>query len=352
MRAAGEVKTKPTQHSVQVLRSIGILPDLIICRCESPLDDDIKAKISLFCNVPNEAVFDEEDVEHSIYEVPIKLHNEGIDALIVKKLKLPDGAVDLSDWEKLVETIKKPKGEVRIGIVGKYLQHQDAYKSVFEALQHAAIYAGHTLKLELIESDKPDSFRRCDGYLVPGGFGPRGWEGMIAAAKYCREEKKPYFGICLGMHVLVVEFARHLGLEADSTEMNPEAQDQLISLLSEQEGLEDMGGTMRLGAYSCSLKPGSHAEKAYNASEVSERHRHRYEFNNSYLDAMEKEGLTFTGKLKDGELCEIAEVNDHPWMVGVQFHPEFKSRPTSPHPLFRDFVAATIKEKSEVVCAL
>ena len=352
LRAAGEVKTKPTQHSVQLLRSIGILPDLIICRCESPLDDDIKKKISLFCNVPQNAVFDEADVKHSIYEVPIKLHHEGVDTLLVKKLDLPEGRVNLSEWESLVETIKNPKGNIVIGIVGKYLQHQDAYKSVFEALNHAAIHAGYSLQLELIESDKLDSIPECDGYLVPGGFGSRGWEGMIKAAKYCRENKKPYFGICLGMHVLVVEFARHLGLEADSTEMNPKIEEKLISLLSEQESVQEKGGTMRLGAYSCTLKVGSKAYSAYGSEEISERHRHRYEFNNRYLELIEKAGLHFTGKLKDGDLCEIAEVLDHPWMVGVQFHPEFKSRPTKPHPLFRDFVQAAIDQKSEALCAL
>jgi len=353
LRAAGEVKTKPTQHSVQLLRSIGILPDLMICRSESPLDEEIKQKISLFCNVPQEAVFDEEDVEYSIYEVPIKLHNEGVDAWIVKRLKLKDQAIDLSDWEKLVETIKNPQGRVKIGIVGKYLQHQDAYKSVFEALHHAAIHSGYALELELIESDKPTSFKKCDGYLVPGGFGSRGWEGMIQAAKYCRENKVPYFGICLGMQVQVVEFARHvLGLEADSTEMDIQTKEPLISLLSEQRGIENLGGTMRLGAYECELKSGSHAERAYGSSTISERHRHRYEFNNRYLKQMEDGGLIFTGKLKGGSLCEIAEIADHPWMVGVQFHPEFKSRPTKPHPLFRDFVAATIQQKCEVACAL
>ncbi|MCH9610589.1 MAG: CTP synthase [Chlamydiales bacterium] len=350
LMAAGEVKTKPTQHSVQTLRSIGILPDLIICRCESPLDEDIKRKISLFCNVPQEAVFDEEDVAHSIYEVPSRLHEEGVDALVASRLNLPQAQIDLTDWQKLVETIKNPKGEVRIGIVGKYLQHNDAYKSVFEALHHAAIAAGHSLKLEMIESDKPDSFRECDGYLVPGGFGERGWEGMLSAATYCRENQKPYFGICLGMHVLVVEFARSLGLEANSTEMNSEAKEKLISLLSEQEGVEDLGGTMRLGAYSCSLEEGSRAYEAYGSDEISERHRHRYEFNNSYKERLEGAGLRFSGKLKDKELCEIAEVKEHPWMVGVQFHPEFKSKPTQPHPLFAAFIKATIAQK-EALCA-
>ncbi|MCP5470351.1 MAG: CTP synthase [Chlamydiales bacterium] len=348
LKAAGEVKTKPSQHSVQTLRSIGILPDVIICRCEEPLDESIKAKISLFCNVPKQAVFDEEDVKHSIYEVPIKLHAQGVDNVLIKKLDLPDAPVDLSDWEEIVERIKNPKGTVKVGIVGKYLQHQDAYKSVFEALNHAAIHFGYQLDLELIESDKEDSFKECDGYLVPGGFGKRGWEGMIDAARYCREQKVPYFGICLGMHVMVVEFARHaLGLEgADSTEMTPEAEKPIISLLTEQKKVKNLGGTMRLGAYTCELKEGSKAYQAYGAAKISERHRHRYEFNNEYKEWAEEKGLLFNGTLEGGELCEIAEVKDHPWMVGVQFHPEFKSRPTEPHPLFRDFIAATIEHKN------
>lgn len=348
LKAAGEVKTKPSQHSVQTLRSIGILPDLIICRSEEPLDENIKKKISLFCHVPKEAVFDEEDVKHSIYEVPLKLHEQGVDAAVVQKLQLTEKQIDLSDWKSIIYKIKNPKGKIKIGIVGKYLQHQDAYKSVFEALQHAAIHAEHALELELIESDKSNSFKECDGYLVPGGFGERGWEGMILAAQYCREKKIPYFGICLGMQVMVVEFARNiLGLEgADSTEMTPGAKKAVFSLLSEQKGIEDKGGTMRLGAYTCELATDSKAFQAYGASKISERHRHRYEFNNEYKQWAKEKGLLFSGTLEGGELCEIAEIQDHPWMVGVQFHPEFKSRPIEPHPLFREFIAATIKSKN------
>lgn len=353
LKAAGEVKTKPTQHSVQTLRGIGIIPDLILCRCESSLSPEIKKKISLFCNVPKEAVFDEVDVETSIYEVPLMLHKQGVADLITSKLGLANPAIDLSDWEGIVQTIKHPKGTVTVGIVGKYLQHQDAYKSVFEALQHGAIHSGYRLEIKTLESDKvsPKDLEGCDGYLVPGGFGERGWEGKIAAARHCREHQIPYFGICLGMQVMVVEFARHvLGLkEANSTEMEPKTQTPIISLLSEQEDVKDMGGTMRLGAYSCLLKEGSLAHRAYGSSKISERHRHRYEFNNRYRELSEKKGLQFSGVLENGNLCEIAEVKDHPWMLGVQFHPEFKSKPTQPHPLFRDFIQAMVahKEKCE-----
>jgi CTP synthase len=344
LKAAGEVKTKPTQHSVQTLRSIGLLPDLILCRCESSLSAEIKKKISLFCNVPREAVFDEVDVKTTIYEVPIMLHRQGVAERICKQLGLECPQIDLTEWEEIIEKIKNPKGTVTVGIVGKYLQHQDAYKSVFEALQHGAIAAGYKLKIKTIESDKITELEGCDGYLVPGGFGERGWEGKIQAAKYCRDQKIPYFGICLGMQVLVVEFARHvLGLaDANSTEMEPHTKEPIISLLSEQEHVEDMGGTMRLGSYPCLLREGSKAHAAYGSKSISERHRHRYEFNNRYKELAEKHGLLLSGIYEKGNLCEIAEIQDHPWMVGVQFHPEFKSRPTRPHPLFRDFVKAMV----------
>jgi CTP synthase len=352
LKAAGEVKTKPTQHSVQTLRGIGLLPDLILCRCEANLSVEIKKKISLFCNVPRESVFDAVDVKTSIYEVPLMLEHQGVGSQICKHLGLEDRPVNLSEWQKIVDTIKKPKGTIHVGFVGKYLQHKDAYKSVFEALQHGAIAAGYHLNIKTIESDKitsADDLQGCDGFLVPGGFGARGWEGKIDTAKFCREGKIPYFGICLGMHVLVVEFARHvLGLKgANSTEMEPETPEPVISLLSEQEEIEEMGGTMRLGAYPCLIKKGSKVHQAYGALKISERHRHRYEFNNRYKEIVEKHGLILSGMLENGNLCEIAEVADHPWMVGVQFHPEFKSRPMAPHPLFRDFVQAMITHKQD-----
>lgn len=348
LKAVGELKTKPTQHSVQTLRSIGILPDLVICRSEIALPQDIKNKISLFCHVPQDAVFDEVDVEHSIYEVPLTLHRQGVDLRIIKQLNIKGKEVDLKDWEAIVETIKHPKGKVTIGIVGKYLQHKDAYKSVFEALNHGAAALGYQLEIKTFESDKVDSDKSlegCDGYLVPGGFGERGWEGKIKAAQYCREKKIPYFGICFGMQVLCVEFARNMAgiKEANSTEIDPKTKDPIISLLSEQENVKDLGGTMRLGAYNCRLQENSNAYKAYQKVSISERHRHRYEFNNKYKDIVEKHGLMVSGTLENGHLCEIVEVKDHPWMVGVQFHPEFKSRPTNAHPLFQSFIKAAIE---------
>lgn len=353
LKAAGEVKTKPTQHSVQQLRTIGLMPDLLICRCEQMLSEDVKDKISLFCNVPRKAVFEEVDVSHSIYEVPLDLERQGIDHFITELLGLPDKKVDLSDWKKIIETIKAPKGTVTVGLVGKYVQHQDAYKSVLEALHHGALAGGYKLEIKKIEADKIDvtqdiasQLSDCDGYLVPGGFGERGWQGKIMTAKYAREQKIPYFGICLGMQVMAVEFARHvLKLEdANSTEFDAYTKNPVISLLTEQKEISDLGGTMRLGNYACTLKEGL-AKKAYKSSTINERHRHRYEFNNKYLDAMEKAGFQVTGKLQEGQLCEIAEIEGHPWMLGVQFHPEFKSKPIAPHPLFKEFVQAMIQHK-------
>lgn len=354
LKAAGEVKTKPTQHSVQILREIGIMPDIILCRCEESLSEEIKDKISLFCSVPKEAVVDVADVTTSIYEVPINLNHQGLDQKICQMLNLPSNKADLSKWEKMLHHLHHPKGKVTIGIVGKYLQHQDAYKSVFEALNHGALANQVEIEIRSFESDKvlekgdvEKIIGGCDGYLVPGGFGERGWMGKIMTAKYCREKKIPYFGLCLGMQVMCVEFARHvLGLsDANSTEIDPSTSHPVISLLSEQKGISNLGGTMRLGAFTCQVKSGSKAEKAYGTNRISERHRHRFEFNNIYKDHCEKNGLILSGVLEDGHLCEIAEVKDHPWMLGVQFHPEFKSKPTDPHPLFKDFIAATFQNK-------
>lgn len=356
LKAAGEVKTKPSQHSAQVLREIGIFPEMILCRCEAPLSDEVKDKISLFCNVPRKFVIEEVDVQHSIYEVPLELHAQNIDSMICQHLNLKDGPTDLSDWEQLLKTIKEPKGVVTIGIIGKYVDHQDSYKSVLEALDHAALSQGHKVKIRRFEADKvenqgsvEEAIKGCDGYLVPGGFGERGWMGKILTAKYCRENQIPYFGICLGMQVMAVEFARHaLGYtDANSTEIDCDTKDPVISLLSEQRTVQDVGGTMRLGAYSCEILKGSKAHAAYGSTLISERHRHRYEFNNKYREQMEKNNFVFTGQLKDGILAEIAEVKGHPWMVGVQFHPEFKSKPTEPHPLFRDFIKASIERKQQ-----
>ncbi len=356
IKAAQEVKTKPSQHSVQLLRSIGIFPDIILLRAESTLDEDVKDKISLFCNVPRKAVIEEIDVEHSIYELPIKLHEQEIDKIICKLLNLNDIDIDLSEWKAIIETIKNPKGVVTVGFVGKYVQHQDAYKSVYESLKHAANEVGYNINIERYEADRiiengtvDKAISGCDGYLVPGGFGERGWDGKIMTAKYCRENKIPYFGICLGMQVLAVEFARHvLKLEdANSTEIDAETKYPVISLLSEQKDVKDMGGTMRLGAFICDIKPGTNAEKAYKSLKISERHRHRYEFNNKYKEMMEQKGFVVAGTLHEAGLCEIAEVKDHPWMVGVQFHPEFKSKPTAAHPLFKAFIQAMIANQKE-----
>lgn len=354
LKAAGEVKTKPSQHSVQQLRAIGIFPDVILCRCEMSLDEDVKAKLSLYCNVPREAVIEEVDVQHSIYEVPLHLHAQNLDKMICRMLNLSDKKIDLSDWEKILHTICNPKGTVTVGLVGKYVQHQDAYKSILESLAHGAIAAGYKLEIKRFEADKiihnervEESIQGCDGYLVPGGFGERGWMGKILTAKYCRENKIPYFGICLGMQVMAIEFARHVCKieDANSTEIDACTPNPVISLLSEQREVQDMGGTMRLGNYNCSLKAGSHAHKAYGKDVIGERHRHRFEFNNEYKEQMEKHGFIIAGTLEEGTLCEIAEIKNHPWMVGVQFHPEFKSKPTDAHPLFRDFIKAMITHK-------
>lgn len=351
LKAAGEVKTKPTQHSVQILREIGIIPDIILCRCENHLSEEIKEKISLFCSVKKDAVIDEVDVQFSIYEVPLSLNQQGLDTKVCQLLDLPQGKADMSKWVEMLKSMRNPKGKVVIGIVGKYLQHQDAYKSVFEALQHGAIANNVEIEIKRFESDKvvnEESIAGCDGYLVPGGFGERGWEGKITTAKYCREKNIPYLGLCLGMQVMSVEFARNVvGLDdANSTEIDSNTPHPVISLLSEQKGIENLGGTMRLGSYKCEIKTGTKAEKAYGKTLIAERHRHRFEFNNVYKDQMEKKGFVISGTLHDNVLCEIAEIKGHPWMVGVQFHPEFKSKPSDPHPLFRDFIAAMVARKN------
>ncbi len=353
---AGEVKTKPTQHSVQKLQQSGIFPDMILCRCKDPLDEEIKAKISLFCNVPLHGVIDLIDVKNSIYEVPLLLQKAGLENSISELLGLPQKTADLSVWEKMIQTLIQTKKHVTIAVVGKYLQHQDAYKSVFEALKHGGISNETKVDIKCIESDKiadVDDLREklagCSGILVPGGFGSRGISGMIMAAKFARENNIPYFGICLGMQIMVIEFARDvLNLPgAHSTEMDLETPDNIISLLSEQINTTDLGGSMRLGAYPCSVDPKSLAFACYQKEEISERHRHRYEFNNHYKERCESKGLKIVGTWKEGNLCEIMEIKDHPWMIGVQFHPEFKSKPLEPHPLFKGFIAAALKYNDE-----
>lgn len=344
IRAAGEVKTKPTQHSVQQLRSIGIFPDFLLCRSEKSLPLEQKKKISLFCSVAESRVLEQIDVKNTIYELPINLMNQKLDSQLCSLLQLPKKKADLTDWKKMIHRSLHPKCTLRIALVGKYTKHQDAYKSVVEALTHAAIFHEIAVSIEGLESDNLKEIEGFDGYLIPGGFGERGFEGKVQIATHCRRHKIPYFGICLGMQVMVVEFAREvLGLkEAHSTEMNPKTKEPVISLLKEQKGLKDLGATMRLGAYPCNIRPNTKAFLAYQKNRVSERHRHRYEVNNTYLNAYRKKGLSLSGMYEKEGLVEIVEVEKHPWMVGVQFHPEFQSKPTQPHPLFKAFIQAIL----------
>jgi CTP synthase len=351
LKAAGELKTKPTQHSVGALRQIGIQPDLLICRTEHPISTDDKDKIALFCNVEKKAVIEELDKQFSIYEVPLSLVNHGLDDIVVKRLHLKARPLDLTAWREMVERIMNPKHEVRIAVVGKYMKHRDAYKSVYEALDHAGI-ANRTrvlvvrVEAEQVEGRGADALLAgVDGILVPGGFGMRGIEGKIDAIRFARINKVPFFGICLGMQCAVVECARDLlGLDnANSTEFDPTTDHPVINLMEEQESVRERGGTMRLGAWPCVLTPGSLAHEAYRSDLMHERHRHRYELNNAYRLRFHEQGLIATGISPDGTIVEIMERRDHPWFLAVQFHPEFKSKPTEAHPLFRDFIAASLR---------
>ncbi len=353
LKAAAELKTKPTQHSVGALRQIGIQPDVLICRTEHPISADDKDKIALFCNVDRKAVIEERDKQFSIYEVPLSLVNHGLDDILVKRLRLKADPLELGEWRDMVERIKNPKHEVRIAVVGKYMKHRDAYKSVYEALDHAGI-ANHTRVLVVrVEAEEVESrgaeatLGGIDGILVPGGFGMRGIEGKIEAIRYARTRNVPYFGICLGMQCAVVEFARDvLGLEdANSTEFDQTTEHPVIWLMPDQQSVRQRGGTMRLGSWPCALVPETKAREAYGVDQVEERHRHRYEFNNAYLRDFEDNGLVATGTSPDGTIVEIVEITDHPWFVAVQFHPEFKSKPTRAHPLFREFVAAALRQR-------
>jgi len=345
----GELKTKPTQHSVRELRSLGIQPDVIVCRSDHPVTQDLRDKIALFCDVESRAVVPLRTAD-SIYEVPLMLEEAGLGDYIIERMKLPAGARDLGDWRALVKRLKEPAGSVRVGLVGKYVELHDAYLSVKESLIHAGIHHDVAVSIEWIHSqrlDKPGSeviLEGLDGIVVPGGFGERGIEGKIRAARYAREHDIPYLGLCLGMQVMVVEMARHVfGNDlANSTEFEPDNPYPVISLLSEQQGIVDKGGTMRLGAYPCRLVPGTRTHAAYGVDEVNERHRHRYEFNNAFRADLARSGLIASGLSPDGELVEICELQGHPFMVGCQFHPEFRSRPDRPHPLFREFVAAAV----------
>jgi CTP synthase len=346
--AAGEVKTKPTQHSVRELMEIGIQPDILICRTELPLSEDVKRKIALFCNVEFGSVIESRDVP-TIYEIPLAFHQQGLDARVVQRLGLSVDDPDLAGWRRMVERITAPAGRVRIAVVGKYTELVDSYKSVHEALIHGGIANDTGVDIEWLSSDLFTSrertvelLRNVDGLLVPGGFGVRGVEGMFEAIRYAREERLPFFGICLGMQTAVIEFARdRCGLDdSHSSEFAPECANAVISLMESQQHVTDMGGTMRLGAYPCRLRAGSKAAEMYGVPEISERHRHRYEFANRYRDLFTEHGMRFSGLSPDGALVEIVELNDHPWFVGCQFHPELRSRPTRPHPLFAGFIAA------------
>jgi CTP synthase len=346
LNSTKELKTKPTQHSVNELRRIGIQPDIIVCRSDYPISEEIRNKISLFCDVERKAVIPLPSVE-TIYEVPLVLEEEGLGQLVVEKLKLNPQPPSLSQWQELVNLIKTPRQPVKIALVGKYVELEDAYFSVREALQHAILHHGRDLEIiwvpsEALENDGDYSvLRPVQGIVIPGGFGIRGIEGMVRAATYARENKIPYLGLCLGMQVMVIEFARYaLGSqEANSTEFNPDTTHPVIDLMLDQKG-KIKGGTMRLGDYPCKLLSGSRAAKAYGQELIYERHRHRFEFNNDYRERLEKAGMVFSGLSPDGRLVEVCELADHPWMVACQFHPEFGSRPGHPHPLFRDFIGA------------
>jgi CTP synthase len=350
---AHELKTKPMQHSVRELRAIGIHPHILLCRTDRYLSPDIKAKLALYCDVPEEAVITAKDVD-SIYEVPLVLSGEGLDAIVLKSLNLESQGRDMTAWERLVERIKDPKGEVVIGIVGKYVSFEDSYKSLNEALTHGGFgndvrVVRRWVEAEELEAGNADTkLAGVDGILVPGGFGTRGTGGMIAAAEYARRTGTPYFGICYGFQWAVTEYARNVaGLAgANSTEVEAEAEHKVIYKLQDLLGVEELGGTMRLGSYTCALKPGSRAARIYGATEIRERHRHRYEFNKAYEGCLADAGLSISGKTPDGKFVEIAEIPDHPWYVAVQFHPEFQSKPLSPHPLFADFVRASLENRA------
>ena len=349
---SGELKSKPTQHSVKELLSLGIQPDILVCRSDVPIPEDMRRKIALFCNMSEECVI-QNTTAGTLYEVPLLLQKERLDEIVCRKLGLDRPAADMTRWAAMVEDIKNAKREVTIALVGKYVQLHDAYLSVEESLFHAGTACGAVVHIRWIDSETvtPENVAQklagCSGVLVPGGFGDRGIEGMIAAARYARESGLPYFGICLGMQIAVIEFARHvLGwADAHSTEMAPQTTHPVIDLMPDQVGVSSKGGTMRLGQYPCVLAADSRARALYGQAEISERHRHRYEFNNDFRDRITAAGLLPTGTSPDGRLVEIVENPNHPWFVGVQFHPEFKSRPDRPHPLFKGFVAAALTKK-------
>jgi CTP synthase len=348
---SGEMKTKPTQHSVKELRSIGIQPDIIVLRTERPISEDMKYKISLFCNVEKDCVVQNLDAE-TLYQVPLMLEEEGLAKIVCRKLHMEAVEPDLTEWQAMVEKERNRDKKTKIALVGKYVELHDAYLSIVESLHHAGIHHSAVVEIDWINAENVtsqnamDILKEADGILVPGGFGDRGVEGKIEAVKFARENKIPFFGICLGMQCAVIEFARNvLGLEnAHSSELSPNTKHPVIDIMPDQKDIEDMGGTMRLGAYPCKLLTDTNAYKAYGKDIIEERHRHRYEYNNQYRELLTSNGLKITGISPDDRLVEIVEIEDHPWFVGVQFHPEFLSRPNRPHPLFADFIGASLNK--------
>jgi CTP synthase len=358
LQKAGELKTKPTQHSVKELRSIGIQPDIIVCRSEKELSEELKNKIGLFCNLDGKSVIQNLDAD-CLYELPLMLHREGLDTLVCEKLGLHCSQIDNSRWEQMVNKMKNPAASVNIALVGKYVKFHDAYLSVAEALKHGGLDNDARVNISWVDAENVTEgnaaklLKSADGILVPGGFGDRGIEGKIEVIRYARENNIPFLGICLGMQCAVIEYSRNvLGFkDAHSSEINPGTTHPVIDLMPDQKGIDEMGGTMRLGAYPCRVERGTFSWEAYGEEIIYERHRHRYEFNNEYRSELTKAGMVLSGTSPDGKLVEIIELKNHPWFVGVQFHPEFKSRPNRPHPLFRDFIKASINNKTGQVAA-
>jgi len=355
IKAAHELKTKPTQQSVAKLREIGLQPQVLICRTERMLDLDLRKKLSMFCSVSEKAVIEERDVEHTIYEVPLTLHSEGLDQLVCDLLSLKTRQPDLAGWKNFVKRVISPAKRVKIAVIGKYFDVRDAYKSIYESLTHAAASEDCGIDLELIDAESlqeniNEQLRHVSGVLIPGGFGVRGIEGKIKAAHFAREHKIPYLGLCLGMQVATIEFARNgCGIqEANSTEFDKNTKEPVISLLEEQRGIKNMGASMRLGTWPTKIAKGTLAEKIYGSTEVMERHRHRYEFNMKYRHQMNKKGFFISGTSPDGTLAELIELRDHPYFVGCQYHPEFRSKPNKPHPLFKGFIQASLEYQSGV----
>jgi CTP synthase len=353
LKAAGELKTKPTQHSVGQLRQIGIQPDILICRTERTISREDREKIALFCNLSFDSVIEEKDKDFSIYEVPLSLHNSGLDAAIVKRLGLQTRLPQVDDWKDLLHRLRNPQHEISIAVVGKYAEHRDAYKSIYESLDHAGMHHQSQVRVqriqaELVETEGPERLLSgFDGVLIPGGFGERGIEGKVEAIRFARERNIPFFGICLGMQCAVIEFARNVvHLEnAHSTEFSKDTPHPVVCMLDDQKTITDMGGTMRLGAYEAALDPTSRATACYGSTKISERHRHRYEFNNVYRQQFAAHGMLFAGTSPDGSLVEVVELPSHPWFLAVQFHPEFKSKPIKAQPLFAGFIGAAIERK-------